>query len=406
MKKKKWLIPLCIVLVLAAAFFAVLGYMSSHSMSLSCGRCILLSDGGCMLIVDETPILLSNRTDKEDLFDGLTSGDEILVLHDGIQESYPARTGAYALLKTADGEMMEGISESVLNSISELYGQKLGEFHGGYIPFYSAELLRTRNYYERKGEMYTSALNSDKMAISSVWHLPIHKIETMEELENFRKRFSRGDAGTGLGGFTSFDEWADALDEGFFEENTLLLVYVSASSGSLRYSVSHVALNEDSLCVHVIQHSTKGRPGTDDLASWFAAVSMEKSFLENCEFFDADLTVLRPVVDVGSASSVEIEKYDAKTGKRTVIRVQGEMDSGMDRMELYSRMQALELEKREYIKPHEEVYKLTFRRADEVLAEVSVISSEWFEVNGELYCVTDGEGLDLSGIEKLIEKYG
>lgn len=402
MKKKKWLIPFCIVLVIAAAILAVLGYMSSHSLSFSRGRCILLPNGDCILVVDETPIQLSNRTEREDLFDGLNSGDEILVLHDGIQESYPARTGAYALLKTADGEMMEGISEDVLDSISELYGHKLNEFHGGYIPFYSTELLWAHHYYDDTGEMYASALNSDKMYISSVQHLPIHRIENMEELSSFREHFSNGNAETGEGGIPSFDEWADAVDEVFFEKNTLLLVYVPASSGSLRYYVSHVALSENSLSVHVIQRSTKGRPVSHDIASWFAAVSMEKACLENCEFFDADLTVLRPVIDVGSASEVEIEKYDSKTGKRTVI----EVSDGWDLIELYDRMQALELEKREYIKPHEEVYKLTFRRADEVLAEVSVISSEWFAVNGELYCVTDGEGLDLSGIEKLIEKYG
>ena len=36
-----------------------------------------------------------------------------------------------------------------------------------------------------ESEIYTNALNKDKMAISSVQHLPIYKVGTLEELEQF-----------------------------------------------------------------------------------------------------------------------------------------------------------------------------------------------------------------------------
>ena len=49
----------------------------------------------------------------------LENGDEVLVLHDGINESYPGQTGAYAIFKLKDGDI-DDISAEVLTSLTEL----------------------------------------------------------------------------------------------------------------------------------------------------------------------------------------------------------------------------------------------------------------------------------------------
>ena len=116
--KKRVFIPICIVLALLLLIFGTLWYMEAHTLGLSVGR-VLKSGSSTMLILDNSPIVMSNRTDSEKLFDKLTDGDKVLVLHDGIAESYPGKTGAHGVIKLSDGKI-DDISPEVIASLSEL----------------------------------------------------------------------------------------------------------------------------------------------------------------------------------------------------------------------------------------------------------------------------------------------
>lgn len=103
-------------------------------------------------------------------------------------------------------------------------------------------------------EVYAKALNTEKMAISSVRHLPIFKLDTSEDLEQFKSDF--GDTLTmeyGYDEVPSFNEVTAKYDEEFFKENTIMLVFVEASSGSCRFGVNSVYCDGNSFCVHVEQ---------------------------------------------------------------------------------------------------------------------------------------------------------
>ena len=102
MAKRKWLIPICVILGLLLVCMIAIVCMAANSLSFSVGRC-LIANGHYMLVLDNFPIQMSNRTGNEDLFAKLSDGDKILVLHDGIAESYPGKTGAYAVCKLSDG---------------------------------------------------------------------------------------------------------------------------------------------------------------------------------------------------------------------------------------------------------------------------------------------------------------
>ena len=91
---KRGLIFAAAVLLLAGA---VLWGASRRSLSLSVGHCLVGDNGSCMLVVDNSPIQLSDRTKNVPLPGGLSTGDKILVLHDGVAESYPARTGTQSV---------------------------------------------------------------------------------------------------------------------------------------------------------------------------------------------------------------------------------------------------------------------------------------------------------------------
>lgn len=143
--------------------------------------------------------------------------------------------------------------------------------------------------WTEESEIYFGALNKEKMVISSVQHLPIYKFNTLEELEQFKLTF--GEVLTmdrGYDEVASFNDITTNYDETFFDENTLLLVYVGANSGTYRFGVSSVFCAENSFCIH-IEQTNNPEVVTDDMAGWFITVAVPDSMVENCTEFDADL---------------------------------------------------------------------------------------------------------------------
>lgn len=118
-QKKKWIIPICVVGVLLLVCAGILWYAVDHSMGFTVGRCLVADNGSYLLIDGNSPIVMSNRKDKDGLFDGLKTGDKILVLHDGVAESYPGRTGAYWCWKQEEGTL-DDIPETVLSELTEM----------------------------------------------------------------------------------------------------------------------------------------------------------------------------------------------------------------------------------------------------------------------------------------------
>lgn len=115
--KKKILIPICIISALIAVIVILL-ITAAHFIEISEGR-ILQSGSSTMLILDNSPIVMSNRTKNGNLFSKLTDGDKVLVFHDGIAETYPGRTGVYAVIKLSDGSISD-IPNDVLTALTEL----------------------------------------------------------------------------------------------------------------------------------------------------------------------------------------------------------------------------------------------------------------------------------------------
>ncbi|MBR5234445.1 MAG: hypothetical protein IKW03_09570 [Clostridia bacterium] len=110
--KKKILIALSIILcVIVIGVFVLAGRGYSPSVGL-----FLRTDNGDMIILDNSPIVMSARTGNDDMFAEYKSGDKIFVIHDGIQESYPGGTGVYFSIKLADG-LESDIPEDVITQL-------------------------------------------------------------------------------------------------------------------------------------------------------------------------------------------------------------------------------------------------------------------------------------------------
>lgn len=103
---------------------------------------------------------------------------------------------------------------------------------------------------------------------------PVYKLETEQDVNDFRAKFES------LLSFNAFDEVVAAYDDAFFEENTIVLAYVTANSGSVRYSVFDVEFFETGVNIKLAIDAPEY--GTCDMAGWFVMVVLPKATLENC----------------------------------------------------------------------------------------------------------------------------
>ncbi|MBR6556037.1 MAG: hypothetical protein IKT60_01265, partial [Clostridia bacterium] len=117
----------------------------------------------------------------------------------------------------------------------------------------------------------------------------IYKFDSLKDLKQFKESF--GDILTMDSGWDevpSFDEATAKYDTKFFEENSLMLVYVSASNCTHRFGLGSVGWDEKSFCINVVE--TTGKEFVDAaMAGWFLTVAVEKETVASCTEFDADL---------------------------------------------------------------------------------------------------------------------
>ncbi len=115
MKKKIGISVLLAVLILIIA--GVIWFFS-RSLTISTARCIVTKQK-CMMVLDNSPIGMSNHSWDKELFEDLDTGDKILVVHDGIEESYPGQTGAYFCIRLEKGSSAD-VPAQVIETLKEL----------------------------------------------------------------------------------------------------------------------------------------------------------------------------------------------------------------------------------------------------------------------------------------------
>ena len=138
-------------------------------------------------------------------------------------------------------------------------------------------------------KIYTSSLNLSKMQSNSIKHLPIYKFDSLKDLKQFKESF--GDILTMDNGWDevpSFNEATAKYDAKFFEDNCLMLVYVSASNSTHRFGLGSIGWDEKSFCINVVETTDKEFVDAA-MAGWFLTVAVEKETVASCTEFDADL---------------------------------------------------------------------------------------------------------------------
>lgn len=159
------------------------------------------------------------------------------------------------------------------------------------IPFTSG--VSWVNYYGGDALLQTS-LNANSLGIySSIYPkvIPVLKLETAADLTQFRSEFGGILAlDVDHAGYPSFEKVTAAMDDTFFAENTALLVYITASSGSQRFRAQSVCADENTLYVDVLREDPSGT-GTADMAGWLVTVTVSKSAIQDITSYRADIGV-------------------------------------------------------------------------------------------------------------------
>ncbi len=141
--------------------------------------------------------------------------------------------------------------------------------------------------------LYEGALNYELLQNQPNEHLPVFKIDTMEELENFKETYN--DILLFDQGYDTVRSFSEAMDkaqfdrESFYEEHSLLIIYIPANSGSFRYALQEVKTSGTSICIQVEQ-ANDPEVITEDMAGWLLLACVEDVEISKYTSFDAKLS--------------------------------------------------------------------------------------------------------------------
>lgn len=167
------------------------------------------------------------------------------------------------------------------------YKSNLGSFE--YRPDAEAITTAYANWSENS-LIYTEALNKDMLSAGNRNGLPMYRIDNEADEEAFKKTFEN------VFGFDSkYDEVGtvntllNKYDNKFYENGSLVLVYVTAGSGSYRYSIDKIMIKDNNFFV-CVKNTVNPELITADMAGWLIAVQVNDSFLDNSDEFNAIMT--------------------------------------------------------------------------------------------------------------------
>ena len=146
----------------------------------------------------------------------------------------------------------------------------------------------TSGYYGIE-EIDFNAANKDKIE-SKESKYPVYKIDSFEKLEEFKTALLNAVKASGAyyPYISSFEQATKGFNSEYFDKNSLILTRVISGSGTYRFDVQRLEINNKSLNVHIVE-TTKAEFVTMDMAAWYVMVSVPKDLIKNCTDFGADV---------------------------------------------------------------------------------------------------------------------
>ena len=141
-------------------------------------------------------------------------------------------------------------------------------------------------------KIYKNAFNSNKFPQTSEYEhfLPIYRFDTLEDLENFKAVFGfQINFNLGWDEVPSFNEATGEYDEGFFDEYSLVLVYVHSGSSSYRYEKKLSQVNPGGYLYVNIARANDPEELEELEASWFVTGVYPDDYFDDDTQISAEL---------------------------------------------------------------------------------------------------------------------
>lgn len=164
---------------------------------------------------------------------------------------------------------------------------------------YRYKFFRVYPVYRSDGtrgpSIYDNALNADiirkNIETENVplydRHNPVYKFDTLEEFNEFSNTY--GEIMTWNyepGEKTASDDIIEEYGEDFFEENSLLLIYIYGSKGSARFDLNDVVCENSKMFVNI---DLVNSGVTNDTCFWLLTIAFPDDVISNYTEFDADV---------------------------------------------------------------------------------------------------------------------
>ena len=279
--KKKVIVTLstilAIILLIVAVAFVGLGIALYKGYGIIEGQFLVTNDGYMIIDKNNSPIVMSNQSKNEKIFENLSNGDKIVAVIGMIEETYPARTDLHFLIKLSDGEY-EDLPESTLFGLGEL----------GWIDTPPV----TENTI---GFSVTSHKSTNTP--SGIMFPQIRVINSLEHFNNYINEFDN-----------EFSDERQKYDEKYFTEKSLIVLLLEEGSGSITHTINDLVMSDDGK-LYVYIDVNVPEAGDCAMAYWHIFIEPNSNMtdkIKDPEWTDVKLVFNR--VELGAGELVKVQK--------------------------------------------------------------------------------------------------
>lgn len=299
---------LCVV-----AVFAFGAILSAQGYGISIGRLYFADNGTYLIDSDDMAMRVSDCSDDAELFKGYQNGDKVILFHDGVNETYPAQTGGYYIIRTSKGDGTYKPADEILGI------QELGS--DGYL--LAAQKVDFDVQYIRTGAQNYEGPFPAVAVIHSTDELTAYYEANKEQFYLERREDPGSDSTIG------FLDACDKYDAAFFEDNALVFVVLEEGSGSTRHNIESVKVDANGIMfINVL--SIDPEAGTCDMAYWHIMTEVPKDsvpadadgvviYYNDTKYYDGGSNKVSNETEEMSFSltwnTYGISSYDSATGK-------------------------------------------------------------------------------------------
>ena len=109
-----------LILIMAmVVFFAAASIVAGGGVSFTKGRCIRAENGSCMIVMENSPVVMKNSTNHKNPFRKYSTGDSLLIIHGPVQETLPGGTDVHWAVKLSGGSI-EDVPRDIITVLEDM----------------------------------------------------------------------------------------------------------------------------------------------------------------------------------------------------------------------------------------------------------------------------------------------